>query len=413
MKAPAVAALLLLLGSPAYGQDKLKAYFAAHDDEAKKKALDALEGAPVPKDPGARVRSLRDALALPAQAGNARIAEKPGESFVCTPRGYDAKKGYAAVISLHGSNGSGHDGLLPFCLPAEEWAERKAKIEADLKKEGQDLSRVTIKPWKLTVPWEDGLVLAPVYEGKPGAFEDSIAGLLAFLEQTNRTFAIDQDRVTVAGISLGAQVAIEIGAYHPDRFAGVLAVAGWANPEPWENLKPLQVFVMQGDKDPETPVANGRAFDEKLKAAGVTHVYREMPGMGHSWPKPDEGAKLRVWLRERVRQPWPRELSLEFRGEEKRRRVFWVELPAGHAAHVEAKAKDNEIDLTAAGPESLVLHLGEPLVDLEKEVVVRWGGKEVFRGKVERSMKELVSDLEGNGFDLPRAAPARVEVKAP
>jgi len=43
---------------------------------------------------------------------------------------------------------------------------------------------------------------------------------------------------------------------------------------------------------------------------------------------------------------------------------------------------------------------------------VKWDENEVFRGKVERSWKELLGDLDGNGFDLPRAAPARLEVKA-
>src|SRR5581483_4588894 len=92
---------------------RLEAVFSAKDAEGKKKALDALEGTPVPKDLKARVEALRRALPPPARKGASRITEKVGarECFFVTPKGYDAKKSYPAVFSFHGRNGDGHEGI--------------------------------------------------------------------------------------------------------------------------------------------------------------------------------------------------------------------------------------------------------------------------------------------------------------
>ena len=44
-----------------------------------------------------------------------------------------------------------------------------------------------------------------------------------------------------------------------------------------------------------------------LTSQSVTHVYREVAGLDHMWPKDDEGKKVRDWMRARVRNPWPKE----------------------------------------------------------------------------------------------------------
>ena len=67
---------------------------------------------------------------------------------------------------------------------------------------------------------------------------------------------------------------------------------------------------------------------------------------------------------------------------------------------------DQEGDIASA-----TLYLGEPLVDLYREVVVRSGDKELFRGKLERRFRFLIGDLENDGWDATRAAPTQLTVK--
>lgn len=392
---------------------RLEAFFAAKDEDARKKAEDALEGVPVPHDLAGRVQALRRALPLAARKGASRIDEKlaAADAFFVTPKGYDPKKAVPVVLSLHGRGGDGHHGLQPFALPEEEWDEIKKPLEEDAKKRAPEGAKITIRRPNPKVPYEDGLVVAPSYMKQDLDGDVAEEVVLEALERLNRSYAGDPDKVVLGGISMGGAAACLVAERHPDRFSGVLAVAGY-DPNFAGNLKPLQVYLVQGVKDDHVPVEAGRQMDAMLKEASVTHVYRELAALGHQWPDPEEGAKIRAWMRERTRQPWPREFSHRFGPWKRARRCFWVEVP-GPGAVVSAKAKENEIDLDVQGAASIVLHLGEPLVDLEKEVVVRWGQTEVFRGKLARSWKELLADVEATGFDLPRAAPARLEVKAP
>jgi predicted esterase len=401
---------------------RLQAYFAAKDDDARARALAALETAVVPTEPEKRAKLLRDGLGLAPKKPFARIDETlagggdTSEAFFVTPKSYDERKSYPAVLSLHGRHGTGHQGLQPFALPDEEWDEARKPLDEDMQKRGYKPGTYTIKRPEPKVPWEDGLVLAPTYMEKTAddvTLRHVEAACLAALERASRSYALDQDRVVLAGVSLGSAIAFQIAARHPDRFAAVFGVAGYAPGEPLENLRPLQVYIVHGDKDDDVPVAAGREMDARLKECGVTHVYREIAGMGHQWPERPEGAKARAWLKARVRTPWPREIHHRFERSDAPRRVFWVELPPGPEATVDAAVKENAVEVAATGGASLVLHLGEPLVDLDKEVVVAWSGKEAFRGKITRSWKELLGDLNATGFDLPRAAPARLEVKAP
>ena len=405
---------------------RLKAYFAAADADARQAALDALASEPVPAELDRRVRLLRDAQppSVSPRKAYTRLTEKlalPGggevETYTVTPKGYDEKKTYAGLVSLFGHGNSAHlYSLSPFTLPPEVIDDFQKIVDDYNKAHGQTPGR--LKRPDLSVPWEDGLVLAPSFyrekDGPEGATLDHVEGdVLALLERSIRTAGLDPDRATLCGLSLGAVYSYQIACRHPDRFAAVLAAAGGAPDWPLENLRPLQVYSTHGAKDAEVNVRVGHEMDARLKECGVTHVFRELPDIGHQWPHPADGAPIRTWLKARVRAPWPRELHHNFDGSPRAGRVFWVELDKGQQGQVDASAKDNEIELTVRGARLLVLHLGEPLVDLGKEVVVRWGGTEVFRGKLERSWKELLADLEGDGFDWPRAAPARLEVKAP
>jgi poly(3-hydroxybutyrate) depolymerase len=423
MRWTAVVALALVSAGAVLAQDtdglrlRLDAYFSAKDAETKKKALDALEATAVPKDQKGRQDALRRALAPQARKSYSRIEEKilEHECFFVTPRGYDAKKPVSAVISFHGRNGNGHEGIQPFALPDEEWDDLKKPIEDEFHKKYGANAKIRVEKPKVKINFDDGIVIGPTTKKDGLDPEETEAVTLAAIERLNRAYAADPDRLFVAGISLGGAIACELAERHPDRFAGVVAASGY-DPNNVENLRPLQVYMTHGAKDDDVAVKFGREMDQALTAANVTHVYKEFPNLGHAWPAPEDCTKVRAWMRERVRNPWPKELQHRFLPEAKRaRRCFWIELPADSAVvTVDAKVKENEIDLAVGGGvKTAVLHLAEPLVDLEKDVVVRWNGTEVFRGKLTRKWSELLADVEATGFDLPRAAPARLEVKAP
>src|SRR4051812_27006345 len=126
--------LALLAASSVLAQDaeglriRLDAWFGAADDSTRATALAALESATVPRDLAGRVRAIRRSLPAIARKPASRVTETVAglECFFATPTGYDAKKSFSGVISLHGKHGNGHHGLQPFALPDEEWAELEA-----------------------------------------------------------------------------------------------------------------------------------------------------------------------------------------------------------------------------------------------------------------------------------------------
>jgi len=75
--------------------------------------------------------------------------------------------------------------------------------------------------------------------------------------------------------------------------------------------------------------------------------------------------------------------------------------------------KPNEIDLDLGGADraGFRVFLDEALVNLEKEVVIREGGDEVFRGKVKRTLTALLR-CAATKYDARNLYPVVIELPA-
>jgi predicted esterase len=385
----------------------LRACFGARDDD-RRVSLEALDAFTVPRDPARRAALLREAIAPPSRPAASRVTERwgdpPTEGFVATPGGYDSSRLYPTVLSLSAYCADPHQSLTSFALPREEWDEVQKGPAAAKPTPG--------------VPWDDGFVLAPsmeLVEEDPATFDRARARLLDVLARAHRAYGVDPDRTVVAGFSLGAALAYDVASRHPDRFAAMADVSGGStfHPTPHSNLRTLDVYIMHGDQDAMVDVSVSHQIDERLTALHVPHTLDILKGGEHAWPeaRPD-GERLGTWLRAKTRNAWPAELDLIFAASTEAYRIYWLELPPRPKnKRVTATVKDNVITLGAIeGCPKIVLHLGEPLVDLDREVVVKLGAKELFRGKLERRFRTLVEDLETDGWDTTRAAPARLEL---
>ncbi len=93
--------------------------------------------------------------------------------------------------------------------------------------------------------------------------------------------------VVLTGFSQGAGVAMTLATRYPNRFAGVVAVAGWFE----ERLATLpehvlptfpRFFLMNGERD--EAAANNRRAAEILGRSGAAARVRIYPGLGHEFP---------------------------------------------------------------------------------------------------------------------------------
>lgn len=71
------------------------------------------------------------------------------------------------------------------------------------------------------------------------------------LRDLRRRFQVDSDRVFIFGWEQGAEAALDIGAGHPDQFAGVLAMSVYPRYFPercWSNFQYLPVYLVDADR---------------------------------------------------------------------------------------------------------------------------------------------------------------------
>lgn len=105
--------------------------------------------------------------------------------------------------------------------------------------------------------WSDSLDRFYDYSG------DEHYKVSAVLRDLLRRYRVDNDRVFLFGFGDGANFALDVGASHPDQYAGVVAMG----PNPryigmfmhyWRNLQKLPVFIVNGN-------LNGNSFENQRK----------------------------------------------------------------------------------------------------------------------------------------------------
>ncbi|MFB9149727.1 alpha/beta hydrolase family esterase [Roseovarius ramblicola] len=114
---------------------------------------------------------------------------------------------------------------------------------------------------------------APGHAGSDGTGE--FAYVAAVLDDVARRFALDRGRVTGAGFSSGSMLMWNVACEMPDRFAGIVAVAGtfWQDPPGHCATPATSVVHIHGESDPTVPLT-GRAIRETWQ--GDVHETLEM-----------------------------------------------------------------------------------------------------------------------------------------
>jgi pimeloyl-ACP methyl ester carboxylesterase len=111
--------------------------------------------------------------------------------------------------------------------------------------------------------------------------------VMAALRDTIRHFTVDNDRVFLLGGGAGADMAMDVGASHPDLFAGVVAVG----PHPlwsgffenyWQNCQKLPFYVVTGDLSGEANGALRKLYGPWMRN-GFPSLHVIYRGRGLEW----------------------------------------------------------------------------------------------------------------------------------
>lgn len=168
------------------------------------------------------------------------------------PRSYDARVPMPLVVFLHGR----HD------------AEGEIVASPLLQQLAETAGAILIAPYARGDAGYDGAAAQDVYDA---------------LDAATRAFSVDEQRIYLAGFSMGAFAVFRLAALRADRWRGLLAVAGALTDRQSasiaQRLRGKDVFLAYDAPDEIVAERDVRATAGYLRAAGVSvHEYRQTLG---------------------------------------------------------------------------------------------------------------------------------------
>ncbi|MBD2415694.1 phospholipase [Nostoc calcicola FACHB-389] len=130
---------------------------------------------------------------------------------------------------------------------------------------------------------------------------DRESDVIALLDELIASQPIDPSRVILSGFSLGTAGTWHIGASHPDRFAGLVAVSGRV-PKTLEAsqiaaLKEIPIQIFQGAKDEKLSIEDTQQIVDTLRGLGGIVDFTVFPEGDHFIADEVYGdPKLQNWL---------------------------------------------------------------------------------------------------------------------
>lgn len=195
------------------------------------------------------------------------IDGQPRPYAIYVPRDYpDSLHRWPLVVFLHGRGECGTDGVRQ--------------------------TAVGLGPALLRAPerWPF-LVLMPQKPTQESAWADHEAMVMAMLDRVQSAWRVDPDRVYLTGLSQGGAGTWLIGAAHPDRFAALAPVCGFAEPERVvPPLRHVPIWTFHGQRDDVIPIDRTERIVSALRAeqGGAAHAikFTVYPDANHnSWDR--------------------------------------------------------------------------------------------------------------------------------
>ena len=205
---------------------------------------------------------------------------------VAVPADWTAGHAWPMVLSLHGSEERGEDGI----------AQSRVGLALALRKHPEWFEAIVVMPQ-----------CRPGMDWKSPAME---ALLLAALDASLKEFHGDPQRTYLTGLSMGGYGAWSLAAKYPNRFAAMAVVCGgiqWPAPSrikqetPYKDIAGkvagIPIWVFHGSADRNVFVTESREMVKLLRELHADVRYTEYQGVAHnSWDRAYAERELWTWL---------------------------------------------------------------------------------------------------------------------
>lgn len=225
---------------------------------------------------------------------------------IYVPPDYDESKSWPLFVYLHGGGGSGNnDGnaitdwmkSLPVAWAVLKNPERfPALVLMPRCPKGKIWAPVPLNP--IQSPWR-----LETHGRNPSP--DAAAHITKAIDAAIASYAVDEDRITIGGHSMGGEGSTRYAGLHSDRLAGVAPSAGSAVIvlEDVPALSRMGVWMFQGETDELSTAELARRMAAALREAGGESRYTEYEGVGHGFADlVYSDNKVIQWLLDQKRQ---------------------------------------------------------------------------------------------------------------
>jgi len=121
--------------------------------------------------------------------------------------------------------------------------------------------------------------------------------LIALLDHIIASHAVDEARIYLTGMSMGASGAWSLAAHHTGRFAALAPICGRAATHWVWNLHKLPIWVFHGTRDDVVPIEESERMVRALKKAGCKVKYTVYPDAAHdAWTQTYDNDELYQWF---------------------------------------------------------------------------------------------------------------------
>jgi predicted peptidase len=207
------------------------------------------------------------------------MGDKPdGRKYsVFIPHNYAATKKYPTIVFLHGIGEGGSDGT--HCLTVG--------LGPAIAKRANDFPFIVIFP-QSTGGWNE----------KSQAATDAIATL----KEVEHTYAVDQDRVILTGLSTGGYGTWSIGATHKQEFAALVPMCAYSAYDFVPQLTNMPVWCFHNGGDPFVGSGGSKEMCDRINAAGGHAKYTQYSAFGHDcWNRAYNEGELFAWMLQQKR----------------------------------------------------------------------------------------------------------------
>ena len=252
--------------------------------------------------------------------------------------------------------------------------------------------------------------------------ENQAENLPAILNTLKASYNIDEDRVTLTGVSDGGTGAYFFAFKQPTPWAAFLPYIGHPgvlrNQQSgggyrldFESLMSKPLYIVKGEKDRLYPASSVAPFIEILAEEGVDHIWKVVPEGGHNtnW-LPDEAPMIEKFKQDNPRNALPERVQWVADRTDKFNRNLWVQIDSMSQTPglLEVNRNGNEFRVLARGVSEFTLLLNPEEVNFSQAIQVYVNSENIFDEIVAQDKQTL---LHWASKDLDRSMLFTAELK--